>query len=63
MYDITEGWRLEIDHARMHPGLNHKQMPHSADALVRVDYDALALSATATSWRVFVSEDAPNSAK
>ena len=47
----------------MHPGPNHKQMPHSADALVRVDYDALALSATATSWRVFVSEDAPNSAK
>ena len=63
LYDLTEGWEIALDAAKWHESLKPEMNPPSEDALWRVDFETLALSANQTHWLVTAADDAPNLGK
>ena len=61
---ITEGWSIEFDGANTTPQLNAVEVAEDdlkEGALLRVDFDALALALHETRWLVTATTSAPNS--
>ena len=61
LYDLTEGWEIRPDTGKWHEGLKPELNDPSEDAVLRVDFETLALSANETHWLVTAADDAPNS--
>ena len=60
LYELTEGWDIQVDTAKWHADLNPAVMEASEDALLRVDFEMRALSTNETHWLVTTLADAPN---
>ena len=60
LYELTEGWDIQVDTAKWHADLNPQVMEASEDALLRVDFEMQALSTNETHWLVTTLADAPN---
>ena len=60
LYELTEGWDIQVDTAKWHADLNPAVMEASEDALLRVDFEMQALSTNETHWLVTTEADAPN---
>ena len=58
--EITEGWSIEFDPSGTPSDLNAASSTPSEGALVRVDFDAPALSLNEVHWLVTTTEDAPD---
>ena len=61
LYDLTEGWEIRPDFGKWHESLRPELKDPSEDAVLRVDFETLALSANQTHWLVTAADDAPNS--
>ena len=61
LYDLTEGWEIRPDFGKWHESLEPELKKPSEDAVLRVDFETLALSANQTHWLVTAADDAPNS--
>ena len=61
LYDLTEGWEIRPDIGKWHESLEPELKKPSEDAVLRVDFETLALSANQTHWLVTAADDAPNS--
>ena len=61
LYDLTEGWEIRPDIGKWHESLRPELKKPSEDAVLRVDFETLALSANQTHWLVTAADDAPNS--
>ena len=60
LYELTEGWEIRPDIGKWHEGLSPELKDPSEDAVWRVDFETLALSANQTHWLVTAADDAPN---
>ena len=60
LYELTEGWDIQVDTAKWHADLNPAVGEASEDALLRVDFETQALSTNETHWLVTTEADAPN---
>ena len=58
--EITDGWGIEFDPSGTPSDLNAASSTPSEGALVRVDFDAPALSLNEVHWLVTTTEDAPD---
>ena len=58
--EITEGWSIEFDPSSTPSDLNAATSTPSEGAVVRVDFDAPALSLNEVHWLVTTTEDAPD---
>ena len=63
LHDLTEGWEIRPDTGKWHEGLSPELNDPSEDAVWRVDFETLALSANQTHWLVTAADDAPNSGR
>ena len=61
LYDLTEGWEIRPDIGKWHESLEPELKKPFEDAVLRVDFETLALSANQTHWLVTAADDAPNS--
>ena len=61
LVSVSGGWSVESDVGSWHTDLNAEEKDPSDDALLRVDYDASALSLNETRWLVTATTTAPNS--
>ena len=52
LHDLTEGWEIRPDTGKWHEGLSPELNDPSEDAVWRVDFETLALSANQTHWLV-----------
>ena len=60
LHGLTEGWEIRPDTGKWHEGLSPELKDPSEDAVWRVDFETLALSANQTHWLVTAADDAPN---
>ena len=60
LHGLTEGWEIRPDTGKWHEGLSPELNDPSEDAVWRVDFETLALSANQTHWLVTAADDAPN---
>ena len=58
--EITEGWSIEFDPSSTPSDLNAATSTPSEGAVVRVDFDAPALSLNGVHWLVTTTDDAPD---
>ena len=63
LHGLTEGWEIRPDTGKWHEGLSPELNDPSEDAVWRVDFETLALSANQTHWLVTAADDAPNSGR
>ena len=58
--EITEGWSIEFNATSTPSDLNAEEKDPSEGAVIRVDFDAPALSLNEIHWLVATTEDAPD---
>ena len=63
LHGLTEGWEIRPDTGKWHEGLSPELNDPSEDAVWRVDFETLALSANQTHWLVTAADDAPDSGR
>ena len=63
LHGLTEGWEIRPDTGKWHEGLSPELNDPSEDAVWRVDFETLALSANQTHWLVTAADDAPNAGR
>ena len=63
LHGLTEGREIRPDTGKWHEGLSPELNDPSEDAVWRVDFETLALSANQTHWLVTAADDAPNSGR